>query len=169
MMMEAVFFYVLGSLMLIAATMVVLSRQPITSVLSLLAAMGCLACLFVLLGAYVIAALQVLLYAGAVLVLFVFVIMLLNLQPNAIAHARKGMWWGAGVLVASALCAQLVRVFVDTASQPLPDAQPHAGTIAALGRLLFSRYLLPFELTSFIILAAIIAAVTLAKQSPRRP
>ena len=163
--MEAALFYVLGGIMVVAALMVVLSRQPITSVLSLLAAMGCLACLFVMLGAYFVAALQILLYAGAVVVLFVFVIMLLNLQPEAVARMRASTLRGAGIVAAGLLLFQLIRVLTPVAKPPSLASIPAAdGTVAAIGALLFSRYLLPFELTSFIIFAAIIAAVTLAKQ-----
>src|SRR3989338_9822815 len=85
---EAVFFYTFTILMLIAASSVVLCRQPIYSVLSLLATMFCLAALFVMLGAYFLAALQVLLYAGAVLVLFLFIVMLLNLAPEELVRSR---------------------------------------------------------------------------------
>ena len=162
--MDPVLFYLVAGALLVAALMVVLSRQPMTSVLSLLAAMGCLACLFVLLGAYFAAAVQVLLYAGAVLVLFVFAIMLLNLQPEALARARAFTWRGMGILVASVFCVQLIRLLAPAAPlPPLTSAPAAEGTVAAIGRLLFSRYLLPFELTSVIILAAIIAAVTLTR------
>ena len=167
--METLFFYLFAIPMVGAAAMVVLSRRPITSVLSLLVAMGCLACLFVVLGAYFVAALQILLYAGAVLVLFIFVIMLLNLQAEPLARARASTPRIAGAVVAAAALLQLLRALKPVAEQPSLSGAPAAnGTVAAIGTLLFSRYLLPFELTSFIILAAIIAAVTLAKPSPRR-
>src|SRR3989338_9094673 len=97
---EAVFFYTFTILMLIAASSVVLCRQPIYSVLSLLATMFCLACLFVMLGAYFLAALQVLLYAGAVLVLFLFVLMLLNLERETLARTRAYTLRTAGTLAA---------------------------------------------------------------------
>src|SRR3990167_6970856 len=156
---EAVFFYLFTTLMLAAALCVVLSRQPIYSVLSLLVVMFCLASLFVMLGAYFLAALQILLYAGAVLVLFLFVIMLLNLEPEALARMRVFTLRGAGTIAAAFLLVHLVRLI--RASEPSVPMSPagFGGTVEAIGRLLFTTYLLPFELTSFLILAALIGAL----------
>ena len=160
---EAVAFYMFSGLMLLAALSVVVNRQPIYSVLSLLVVMFCIAALFVMLGAYFIAALQVLLYAGAVLVLFLFVVMLLNLAPEALSRMRIFTLRGAGTVAAAFLFVCLARIL--TSMRAPADGEAH-GTVEAVGRELFSAYLLPFELTSFIILAAIIGAVTLAKRSP---
>jgi NADH-quinone oxidoreductase subunit J len=164
---EAVFFYLFTGVMLLAALSVVANRHPIYSVLSLLLAMFCLAALFVMLGAYFVAALQILLYAGAVLVLFLFVIMLLNLQPEALARTRAFTLRAAGTVASLLLFWTLANVL---RSAPWavggPVAASGLGTVEAVGRLLFTTYLLPFELTSFIILAAIIGAVTLAKHEP---
>ena len=173
-MIEAICFYTFGGLMLAAALLVVLSRQPIYSVLSLLVAMFCLAGLFVMLGAFFVAALQILLYAGAVLVLFLFVIMLLNLDAETLARLRPFTRRGLGTIVAVLFCGLLLGLLTSTRASswtatPTPPALPaapsaaQAGTVEQLGRLLFTKYLLPFELTSFLILAAIIAAVTLAR------
>ncbi len=162
---ETVFFYIFTSLMLTAAVSVVRHRSPLYSVLSLLVVMFCLSSLFVLLGAYFLAVIQVLLYAGAVLVLFLYVLMLLNLSPDTLARARLFTLPAAGVTVSIVLFGLFWRIF---AASPLPEqaSQTQAGTIEAIGAKLFSDYLLPFELTSFLILAAIIGAVTLAKQKP---
>ena len=162
---EAVAFYMFSGLMLLAALSVVVNRQPIYSVLSLLVVMFCLAALFVMLGAYFIAALQILLYAGAVLVLFLFVVMLLNLAPEALSRMRIFTLRGAGTVAAVFLFVCLARIL--TSMREPADGEAH-GTVEAVGRELFSAYLLPFELTSFIILAAIIGAVTLAKRPPSK-
>ena len=162
---EAVFFYLFAGVMLAAALAVVFSRQPVYSVLSLLVAMFCLAALFVMLGAYFIAALQVLLYAGAVLVLFLFVIMLLRLDKDSLARLGPFTHRGLGTVVGALLLFQLLGLLmravpsVTISNTPIPS-----GTVDEIGHALFSTYVLPFELTSFLILAAIIAAVTLAKQ-----
>jgi len=161
---EAVFFYLFAGIALGAALGVVFSRQPIYSVLSLLVTMFCLAAFFVMLGAYVAAALQILLYAGAVLVLFLFVIMLLNLEPEALARMRIFTLRGAGTIAAVLLFLSLAKLLAPSGRGALPSAPE--GTVEAIGRQLFTTYLLPFELTSFIILAAIIGAVTLAKRPP---
>ena len=164
---EAVFFYLFTSLMLSAALCVVVSRQPIYSVLSLLVVMFSLASLFVMLGAYFLAALQVLLYAGAVLVLFLFIIMLLNLEPEALARMRLFTLRTVGTAAAVVLFYQLSRAFESPVGEPpLRIVAAPSGTVESIGRLLFVNYLLPFELASFLILAAIIGAVTLAKQKP---
>ncbi|MBI4004131.1 MAG: NADH-quinone oxidoreductase subunit J [Candidatus Omnitrophica bacterium] len=166
---EAAFFYLFTTVMLAAALCVVLSRQPIYSVLSLLVVMFCLASLFVMLGAYFLAALQVLLYAGAVLVLFLFIIMLLNLEPEALARMRLFTLRSLGIATATALLYQLLRSFESPVGEPpLAQVASPSGTVEAIGRLLFVKYLLPFELASFLILAAIIGAVTLAKQKSNR-
>ena len=164
---EAGFFYLFTTLMVLAAGSVVLNRQPIYSVLSLLVVMFCLAALFVMLGAPFVAGLQVLLYAGAVLVLFLFVLMLLNLERESLARARRFTLGGAGALAALLLLAALLRILqAPNRTPPLAPLATSSGTVESVGRLLFTTYLLPFELTSFLILAAIIGAVTLAKRSP---
>ena len=164
---EAAFFYIFTALMLAGALSVVFNRQPIYSVLSLLVVMFCLASLFIMLGAYFVAALQVLLYAGAVLVLFLFVIMLLNLEPEALARMRLFTLRSAGTAVAVLLLWALISVVSSPPGPPTPSVPPadDGGTVESIGRSLFTTYLLPFELTSFLILAAVIGAVTLAKQS----
>ncbi len=162
-MLEAVVFYTVGGLLLAAALCVIASPQPIYSVLSLLLAMFFLAILFVMLGAYFVAALQILLYAGAVLVLFLFVIMLLNLKPELLPHVGSTYRRTAAIVAASAFCAQIIW-FATRSRVTEPPGAPAApvGDVAQIGRLLFSKYLLPFEFTSFLILAAIIGAITLA-------
>ena len=164
---ETVFFYTFAIAMLSAALAVVLNRHPIYSVLSLLVMMFCLACLFIMLGAYFLAALQVLLYAGAVLVLFLFVIMLLNLEPEILARTRVFTLRTVGTLTAIVLFFLLARSLWSVGGEPPLSTVPSpSGTVEGVGRPLFTTYLLPFELTSFLILAAIIGAVTLAKRGP---
>ena len=107
---------------------------------------------------------QILLYAGAVLVLFLFVVMLLNLAPEELARLRPFTLRTVGTLTALLLCAHLLRLFASQATGTPLSAQPiPAGGVEAIGQELFTTYLLPFELISFLILAALIGAVTLAK------
>ncbi len=161
---EAVFFYLFSAIAIVAALSVVANRQPIYSVLSLLLVMFCLASLFVMLGAYFIAAVQILLYAGAVLVLFLFVIMLLNLDREALARLRPFTLLGPGTLMAVAFFSELLWLITRSqTAQPPVTPLSQTGTVESIGRLLFTTYLLPFELTSFLILAAIIGAVTLTR------
>lgn len=163
---HAIFFYLFTILMIAAALSVAFNRQPIYSVLSLLVVMFCLASLFIMLGAYFVAALQVLLYAGAVLVLFLFVIMLLNLEPDSLARMRLFTLRGIGTIAAVFLLFHLVRILTAPAGPEAAVMVPPVaeGTVENIGRALFTTYLLPFELISFLILAAIVGAVTLSKQ-----
>ena len=159
---EAVFFYTFAGLTLLSALSVVFNRHPVYSVLSLMVTMFSLASLFVMLGAYFVAALQILLYAGAVLVLFLFVMMLLNLEREALARMRIFTLRGVGTIASLLLLSHLLYAINTVTTGPRPPTS--GGTVESIGRLLFTDYVLPFELTSFLILAAIIGAVTLAKQ-----
>ena len=163
---EIICFWVFASLMILSALGVHLARFPVYSVLLLLVSMCCVAGLFVLQGAFFLAALQVLIYAGAILVLFLFAIMLLDLDPAQWQKERARTLRAAGGVVAFAFLAELVWIIKQAASA-LPTAHPVPGTVAAIGRLLLRDYLLPFELTSFLLLAAIIGAVALAKLKVR--
>jgi len=161
---EVFAFYLLSGLTLGAALIIISSRQPVYCVLSLLASMFCLAGLFVLLGAYFVAALQILLYAGAVLVLFLFVIMLLRLDQETLARLRPFSRRGVGILVALAFCAELIWLLRGQSLQPSGEPIGY-GVVERVGRELFTTYLIPFELTSFLILAAIVGAITLARSN----
>jgi NADH-quinone oxidoreductase subunit J len=167
--MGPVTFAVLATLLVASALTVVLHPNPVKSALALVTTLFLLAVVFVFLGAHMIAALQVIVYAGAIMVLFLFVIMLLNLQDDALAderHGRVGLrlaaWVGGGVLAAE-LAWLLVRV-------PLPAAAETAegyGGAAAVARSLFVDWALPFELTSILLLIAVIGAVVLGQRRVR--
>ncbi len=160
-------FWVFSSLMILSALGVILARFPVYSVLLLLVCMCCVAGLFVLQGAFFLAALQVLIYAGAILVLFLFAIMLLNLDPVHWKQDRARMWRVGGAVVALAFLAALVwsitRPVPGTVPGTVPGPGEAFGTVQAIGQSLLHEYLLPFELTSFLLLAAIVGAVALAK------
>jgi len=167
--MDGILFLVFGGIAAICGLNVVLQRQPIASALSLVGVMGSLAMLYLLLGAQFIAAVQVIVYAGAVMVLFVMVIMLLN------AGAERP---GRGSLVAGLLGAPLLVGLLAAFSYVIflafPDPDPvrlgrfTKGGAAEAGRALFTRYLLPFELTSVLVLIAIMGAVVLAWREVRK-
>lgn len=166
-MLATTLFYLFTSLMLIAALLVVTLRHPIASVLSLLVSMFCLSGLFVLLGAYFVAAIQILVYAGAILVLFLFVIMLLDLGNQTLARTRQHVWAVAGWLLGGALLYQLCAIIRRGEAHLLPTPEATFGTTEQIGRLLFTDYLLPFEWTSFLLLAAIVGAVVLSRKQLR--
>jgi len=142
-------------------------RHPINSALSLIAVMGALAGEYLLLGAEFVAAVQVIVYAGAIMVLFVFVIMLLNAgEEEETKGSRVAFLFGIpGMLIAGLLVAWIMLRHSLTAAVPI-GALP--GPPAEIAQLLFHNFLLPFEVTSVLILIAIMGAVVLAsKPEPR--
>ena len=145
---------------------VILARSPVYAAMNLVAAFFFMAGIYVLLVAHLIAFMQILVYAGAVMVLFLFVIMLLSLGDEHLEPERRKPWQWAGVLGAGALFA-----IVSAAIANLPGALQYAdvdqakfGTVKAVGQILFTQYLLPFEVTSLLLLVAIVGAVVVAKE-----
>jgi NADH-quinone oxidoreductase subunit J len=160
---EIILFFVLAALALAGAVSLIAQRHPIHSALSLIVVMVSLAGLYLLLGAEFVAAVQIIVYAGAIMVLFVFVIMLLNAgaeeRTNLSRLARI-----AGLPLSLALTAVLA-VIVTKAVRVAGVTQPVSSTATRdLARLLFTDYVFPFELTSFLILIAILGAIVLAQR-----
>jgi NADH-quinone oxidoreductase subunit J len=144
---------------------VVVQTHPISSAISLVGVMGSLAVLYLLLGAEFIAAAQVIVYAGAIMVLFVFVIMLLNAGTES-KHGRSLMaqLLGAPLLIALlGLLAYFVQRLYPRSVSVHFGGFTH-GTPLDIGRALFTTYLLPFEVTSILILIAIVGAIVLARK-----
>jgi NADH-quinone oxidoreductase subunit J len=170
--MNPVLFGILAVMLIAAAANVVLQRSPIRSALSLVVTLFLLAVVFLFLDAQLVAALQVIVYAGAIMVLFLFVIMLLNLQQETQAMAKLGTRFAAG-FVASLFLLAVIRLLVARSSlaaggavSAMGGAVPASfGSTEELATLLFTRYLLPFEITSVLLLVGIIGAVVLAKRT----
>ena len=163
--MDVILFLIFAVIALVCAINVVVQTHPISSALSLVGVMGSLAVLYLLLGAEFIAAAQVIVYAGAIMVLFVFVIMLLNAGAE-VKHGRSLMaqLLGAPLLVA---LLGLLAYFVERLNPR--SASVHFGgfthgTPLDIGRALFTTYLLPFEATSILILIGILGAIVLARK-----
>jgi NADH-quinone oxidoreductase subunit J len=160
----ALFFYIVAGVAVLAALNVVLQRTPVYSALSLIVVLCSLAVLYLLLSAEFLAVIQVIVYAGAIMVLFVLVIMLLNARPETPSdRSRMARWLGAPLIAAFFI--ELLMVVL----RPVPglDRAPAAGLTAGpkeIGTLLFRTYVLPFEVTSILILVAILGAVVLAKK-----
>jgi len=165
-------FYLFGIIAIVSALLFVTRKSPVAAALWLVNTMFSLAALYVLLDAQFIGAIQVLVYAGAIMVVFLFVIMLLNLgHPSELADARGTGWKLAAGLVGLALLAQvfaLVRARIpDSLALPagvLAEDFARDGAIAPIARPLFTEYLLAFELTSVLLLAAIVGAVILGRR-----
>lgn len=163
---EPVLFYLFSLLAMVAGVMVVTARNPITSALSLVACFFCLAADYVLLDAHFVAVIQVLVYAGAIMVLFIFVIMLLNLRDETPVLAgeisRRAL---IGVATAGLTGMGLLAGLVGWTGGAMPEVGPEYGTIAQIGTALFQgNYLLPFEAISLLLTVAMVGAVILAKR-----
>jgi len=160
--MEAVLFILFGSIAVGASILVVTRKHPLASALNLILAMAAVAALFVLRQAHFLAAVQLIVYAGAVIVLFVFVIMLINVPEDRLPEERATMFRILAVIAAGALIVEgaLVAGWFAMPREP----EPGGGTLEAVGRALFTDYLLAFEVSSVLLLAALIGAITLAKK-----
>ncbi len=164
--MDIPLFLLFASIAVVCGVNLVVQTHPINSALSLVGVMGSLAVLYLLLGAEFIAAVQIVVYAGAIMVLFVFVIMLLNAGGEARHLGRSQMvrWLGIPLFV----------VFLGLLSYVVQRAVPAGagvsfggftrGSPRDVGRLLFTQYLLPFEATSVLVLIAILGAIVLARK-----
>ncbi len=166
-----VLFWVFAGLALASALACITRRSPVASALWLVVTLFALAALFVLLDAQFIAVLQLLVYAGAIMVLFLFVIMLLNLGRPGPMDVKGPVGVGTAFLLGGVLLFQLwvLRRAALPASIELPPGsvarlQQEHGFVAAIAQPLFDTYLIPFEITSLLLLAALVGAVVLAKR-----
>jgi NADH-quinone oxidoreductase subunit J len=163
--MDAILFFFFAAIAVAAGINLVLQRHPIASALSLIGVMGSLAVLYLLLGAEFIAAAQLLVYAGAIMVLFVFVIMLLNAGAE-----RKPVKGRALTAAGVPLLALLLGIFSYVIRNAFPGSPAvkvgefTGGGPREVGMAVFTRYVLPFEITSALVLIAIVGAVVLAKK-----
>jgi NADH-quinone oxidoreductase subunit J len=170
-----VVFVLLSLLLLGAAVGVVAFRNPVHGGLCLVLNMLCVAALFAMLNAHFLAVVQVIVYAGAVVVLFLFVVMLLNAKLERIQFT-DGVFAGIGILCVSVLFLTIYPLLGGDAfgkgveqSVSLLDKLPLQGTTAGLGRVLFTKYLYPFEAASFVLMAALVGAVLLSHAKTQKP
>jgi NADH-quinone oxidoreductase subunit J len=167
--MTTALFYIFGVIALLSAISVVVQRRVFYSVMSLVICLCAISAEYLLLEAPFIAAVQVIVYAGAVMVLFLFVIMLLDPFSKAVIRGKKKYLGYLALLLGAFLLAILYPILNSYNLGQTPkniDPAGGAGSISHVGQALFSEYLLPFEITSVLILIAIIGVVTLAKRRP---
>jgi NADH-quinone oxidoreductase subunit J len=171
-------FYVFGAVAIVASLLVIAQRNPIYSVLLLIASFGALSGLYVLLDAPFVAVIQIIVYAGAIMVLFLFVVMLLNAPQEETEHdvrTPRLMRPGPirfGAVLALALVAELAWALMVSRLPAAPSvASPPSGgafSVAAIGRRLFTDHAFAFEVTSILILVAMLGAVVMARREPVR-
>ena len=166
-------FYVFGAVAVVASLLVIAQRNPIYSVLLLIVSFGALSGLYVLLDAPFVAVIQIIVYAGAIMVLFLFVVMLLNAPHEETEHdervhplLRPGPMRFGGLL-AAALVVELVWALTKR-SESGRFAGGAVSNVATIGRLLFTEYSFAFEVTSVLIIAAMVGAVVLARREDWR-
>jgi len=165
------FFWIFGVIAMASALLCITRKNPIASALWLVVTLFALAALFVLLDAQFIAVLQVLVYAGAIMVLFLFVIMLLNLGRPGPSDLKGPLGLGVAVVLGAALLFLLQPLTKTTlpSTITLPPGsvqalQQQQGIVGSVANPLFNTYLVPFEIASVLLLAAIVGAVVLAKR-----
>jgi NADH-quinone oxidoreductase subunit J len=162
-------FYYMAAASIASALLAVTRKNPVHSMLWVLALFLHVAGIFLLLGAEFLAAVQVIVYAGAILIFYLFVVMLLDL-PDEVARPRFGTHWpfAAGVGLSFAVLGWLGRAGIAPAVTRAGEDGPPRGTLAEVGMALFGPFALPFEVASLVLLAAIIGAVVLARRRTAR-
>jgi NADH-quinone oxidoreductase subunit J len=161
-------FYFLSFLAVLSALMVVFSKNPIYSVLYLVITFFCVACHYLLLNAQFLAAVHVIVYAGAIMVLFLYVIMLLNLNQESEAPKSTVMKFAA-VISAGLLLVVFVGALRSAEGAKITFSESgNIGLVKNLGKMLFNEFLLPFEIVSILLLSAMVGAVMLGKTHTKR-
>ena len=159
------FFYLLSGLAILSGVLVITRKNPVHSALALILTLLCLAGLYLMLYAPFVAGVQIILYVGGIMVLFLFVIMLVNLERSQ-KEQQFNRQWIPGILAAVALGALFVTIYVKGSTLfvrteiPFPEAE----NTQQIGQMLYSNYMFPFEIASLLLLVAIIGAVVMAKK-----
>jgi NADH-quinone oxidoreductase subunit J len=160
-------FLVLATISVVSAVLMIVQRNPVNSALYLILNFFSLAALYLTLKAQFIAIVQVLVYAGAIMVLFIFVIMLLNLGDDKRLREHLGPKTYIAIALVLGLMGELGYIFSKSRADTVTTLAVNAGqigTVEFLGQVLYTKFLFPFEMTSFLLLTAIIGAVVLAKK-----
>ncbi len=169
-MLESLIFYTLAACILGFGVLVVTARNTVHSVLFLVANFLCVAVVYVLLAAEFLAVIQVLVYAGGIVVLYLFVVMLVNLKRPPEAPLDRRRQSRLGLLLAAGILAEITAILAYSALRPPPAAASPAGALSAegntkvVGMLLYTDYLIPFEVASMLLLVGMIGAILLAKK-----
>jgi NADH-quinone oxidoreductase subunit J len=166
---DTIIFYAAAIIAVFGAVMMILQRNPVASVLYLIVSLVAQAILYIQLSAVFVGALLIIVYAGAILVLFLFVIMLLNLRGERFEEPRPKMSLSAKYILSFVFFIELsiiIRETIQTNKLATPDSSAITGfgDVEPVAELLFTKYLYPFELTSILLLVAIVGAVIMAKR-----
>lgn len=163
---ESVLFFLIAGVAAASAILTVTRQNPVQSVLFLILNFFCLALLYLTLHAEFLAIIQILVYAGAIMVLFLFVIMLLNLADADSLRERSGPMRFVGITLALVVLGQLGFLLRGGDRQPRSPLPDGFGSAERFGGTLFRDYLVPFEMTSILLLAALVGVIILARKQP---
>ena len=164
---ELIFFSIIASCAVVSAIMMITSLSPVKSVLFLIVNFFCLSILYLLLHAQFIAVAQIIVYAGAIMVLFLFVIMLLNVSDDRSFAERGTVKKLVALFLAGGMVFEILSSFMfseGAGGGAVSSQMLSLGTVEGIGRELFTTYLLPFEITSMLLLAAMVGVIVLAKK-----
>lgn len=165
---EPLIFFLLAAFAVATAILMVVQRNPVMSAIYLIGNFFALAALYLLLQAQLLAVLQVLVYAGAIMVLVIFVIMLLNLGDERSLMQQLNLRMLVGITLAGAFLLEMFYILtglgIDSETPSLHAAAREIGTVEAMGKAMFTTFVYPFEVTSLLLLAAIVGAVILGRR-----
>jgi NADH-quinone oxidoreductase subunit J len=158
-----ILFWFLTALALLSALMVVFSKNPVHSVLWLIAVFFAISGHYIILNAQFLAIVNLIVYAGAIMVLFLFVIMLMNLNADTEPQKNRWLWW-AGTIAGGSLMLVIIAALRNSEMQMAQIRGGDIGLIQVLGKVLFTDYVLPFEISSVLFLSAMVGAVVIGKK-----
>lgn len=163
--MEQILFFAVAAIAVLSAVYFVFTKNPLYSILSLIVTLFSIAALYVLLNAQFLGIVQIIVYAGAIMVLFLYILMMLNLDKSDESKKQNLMKF-VGIFTGGLLLIGLIGAYrgLEMDQVALPDADHSVGLTKQLGYLLFNEYVLPFELASVLILAGIVGAVFIGKK-----
>jgi NADH-quinone oxidoreductase subunit J len=161
---EQVLFWMFAVPLIMSAAGVIAARNPVYAAMSLVSAFFWLAGIYVLLTAHLLAFVQIIVYAGAIMVLFLFVVMLLSLTDAELGLEKITALKWVGITGAIGVLVLVVSAFVQSGPRAMAVVGEDFGTVRSVGKILFTQYLLPFEATSVLLLVAIVGAVVVAKE-----
>ncbi len=158
-----ILFWILSAVALVSALLVITSKNPVYSVLSLIVTFFCISGHYILLNAQFLAIVNIIVYAGAIMVLFLFVIMLMNLNKDT--EPQKNKWLKlAGAVAGGTLLLVMVAALRSTEEKMTQMGSGDIGLIQNLGKVLFTDYVVPFEIASILFLSAMVGAVVIGKK-----
>lgn len=157
-------FLALGGIAIVTSLLMVLSRNPVHSVLYLILTFFVIAALYVLLNAQFLAVVHLIVYAGAIMVLFLFVLMLLNLNKDTEPQNSATWLWGSAIAGGNLFLVLVAALRGGIQLAEANPADPHVGLVEHLGKVLFTDYVVPFEVAGILFLAAMVGAVLVGKR-----